>query len=421
MAATATQQEPPAGDAAPYDVERVRADFPILSRKVRGHDLAYLDNAATTQKPRTVIDAISRFYEQDNANVHRGVHYLSQRATDLYEEARHKVNRFMGATVGCETIFTRGATEAINLVANSYGRGLVGPGDEVLVSFMEHHSNIVPWQMLCEATGATLRVIPMSHDGELLLDEYDRLLNGNTKIVAVTHVSNALGTVNPVSEICRKAHDQGARVLVDGAQSAPHIPIDMQALGADFFVCSGHKMYGPTGVGVLYGRAECLDRMPPWQGGGDMILSVSFEKTVYARIPNKFEAGTPPIAEVIGLGAAVDYLNALGMENVAAHEHDLLECALAALADVPGVTVIGNARHRAGVVSFVMDCAHPHDIGQLLDAEGVAVRAGHHCAQPVMRHYGLPATARASFGLYNTRAEVDALVRGLHRVREMFA
>lgn len=421
MAEAATERGSASENPAPYDVERVRADFPILSRKVRGHDLAYLDNAATTQKPRTVIDAISRFYEQDNANVHRGVHYLSQRATDLYEEARHKVNRFMGATVGCETIFTRGATEAINLVANSFGRGLVGPGDEVLVSFMEHHSNIVPWQMLCEATGATLRVIPMSHDGELLLDEYDRLLNGNTKIVAVTHVSNALGTVNPVSEMCRKAHEQGARVLVDGAQSAPHIPIDMQALGADFFVCSGHKMYGPTGVGVLYGRAEVLDRMPPWQGGGDMILSVSFEKTVYARIPNKFEAGTPPIAEVIGLGAAVDYLNAIGMENVAAHERGLLGHALAALRDVPGVTVIGNARHRAGVVSFVMDCAHPHDIGQLLDAEGVAVRAGHHCAQPVMRHYGVPATARASFGLYNTRAEVDALVRGLHRVREMFA
>ena len=421
MAVTVTDPHSPA-PASPFDdMGRVRAEFPILSRQVRGKPLAYFDNAATTQKPESVIDAISRFYREDNANVHRGVHYLSQRATDLYEEARHKINVFLGALVGCETIFTRGATEAINLVANSFGRATLRPGDEILVSHMEHHSNIVPWQMLREATGAVLRVIPINDDGELMMDEYDRLLNERTKIVAVTHVSNALGTVNPVPEICRKAREQGARVLVDGAQSAPHMPIDMQALGADFFVCAGHKMYGPTGVGVLYGRAEALDRMPPWQGGGDMILSVSFDKTVYAHIPQKFEAGTPPVAEVIGLGAAVDYLCGLGVENVAAHEAALLAYATRAMKEVPGLKIIGNARRKAGVISFVMDCAHPHDIGQILDDNGVAVRAGHHCAQPVMHRYGVPATARASFGLYNTTEEIDALVRGLHKVREVFA
>ena len=420
MAVTVTDPHSPA-PASPFDdMGRVRAEFPILSRQVRGKPLAYFDNAATTQKPESVIDAMSRFYREDNANVHRGVHYLSQRATDLYEEARHKINVFLGALVGCETIFTRGATEAINLVANSFGRAMVGPGDEILVSHMEHHSNIVPWQMLREATGAVLRVIPINDDGELMMDEYDRLLNEKTKIVAVTHVSNALGTVNPVPEICRKAREQGARVLVDGAQSAPHMPIDMQALGADFFVCAGHKMYGPTGVGVLYGRAEALDRMPPWQGGGDMILSVSFDKTVYARIPGKFEAGTPPIAEVIGLGAAVDFLTGLGMENVAAHEAVLLGRAARALRDVPGIRIIGNAREKAGVISFTMDCAHPHDIGQILDGEGVAVRAGHHCAQPVMQRFGVPATARASFGLYNTPEEVDRLAAALLKVRELF-
>ncbi len=420
MAVSMNTKEPNGAPDA-FPVERVRGDFPILTRRVRGNPLVYFDNAATTQKPESVIEAMSRFYREDNANVHRGVHYLSQRATDLYEAARHRVNAFLGANVGCETIFTRGATEAINLVAQSYGRAVVGPGDEVIVSHMEHHSNIVPWQMLCAEKGATLRVIPINDDGDLDMGEYARLLNGRTRIVSVVHVSNALGTVNPVPEICRLAHEAGARVLVDGAQSAPHIPIDMQALGADFFVVAGHKMYGPTGVGVLYGRAECLERMPPWQGGGDMILSVSFDKTVYAHIPQKFEAGTPPVAEVIGLGAAVDYLCGLGVENVAAHEAALLAYATRAMKEVPGLKIIGNARRKAGVISFVMDCAHPHDIGQILDDNGVAVRAGHHCAQPVMHRYGVPATARASFGLYNTTEEIDALVRGLHKVREVFA
>ena len=419
MAVTATKHDtaPP----APYDAERLRRDFPILSHPVRnGKKLVYLDNAATSQKPQCVIDAISRYYSRDNANVHRGVHHLSQRATDLYEEARQKINRFLGTVVGCETIFTRGATEAINLVAHGFGRGFVNAGDEVLISHMEHHSNIVPWQMLCEARGATLRVIPINDDGELIMEEFERLLNGRTKMVAVTHVSNALGTVNPVSEICRKAREAGAKVLIDGAQSAPHMPIDMKAIGADFFVAAGHKMYGPTGVGVLYGRAELLDRMPPWQGGGDMILSVTFEKTTYAHIPARFEAGTPPIAEVIGLGEAADYLTRLGMETVARHERDLMVYCTEQLRQVPGVTIIGNAKEKAGSVSFTMDCAHPHDIGQILDDEGVAIRAGHHCAQPVMQRYGLAATARASFGLYNTRAEIDALIAGLHKVREIF-
>ena len=417
MAATAPQQTP-----APYDVERIRHDFPILSRTVRnGRKLVYLDNAATSQKPQCVIDAISHYYSNDNANVHRGVHYLSQCATDLYEDARHKINHFLGTVVGCETIFTRGATEAINLVAHGFGRGFVNAGDEVLISHMEHHSNIVPWQMLCEARGATLRVIPINDDGELIMEEFDRLLNGRTKMVAVTHVSNALGTVNPVAEICRKAREAGAKVLIDGAQSAPHMPIDMKAIGADFFVAAGHKMCGPTGVGVLYGRAELLDRMPPWQGGGDMILSVTFEKTVYAHIPARFEAGTPPIAEVIGLGEAADYLTKLGMDKVAQHEHDLMVYGTEQLKQVPGVTIIGNAKEKAGAISFTLDCAHPHDIGQILDDEGIAIRAGHHCAQPVMQRYGIAATARASFGLYNTRAEIDALVAGLYRVREMFA
>ena len=417
-----TAQKHSTAPATPYDVECVRRDFPILSRTVRnGKKLVYLDNAATSQKPQCVIDAISRYYSEDNANIHRGVHYLSQCATDLYEDARHKINGFLGTVVGCETIFTRGATEAINLVAHGFGKGFVNAGDEVLISHMEHHSNIVPWQMLCEARNATLRVIPINDDGELMMDEFDRLLNGRTKMVAVTHVSNALGTVNPVAEICRKAREAGARVLIDGAQSAPHMPIDMKAIGADFFVAAGHKMCGPTGVGVLYGRAELLDRMPPWQGGGDMILSVTFEKTTYAHIPARFEAGTPPIAEVIGLGAAADYLTKLGMDKVAAHEHSLMVYCTEQLKQVPGVTIIGNAKEKAGAISFTMDCAHPHDIGQILDDEGIAIRAGHHCAQPVMQRYGVAATARASFGLYNTRAEIDALVAGLYKVREMFA
>ena len=423
MAVTAPKHgTPPTAPTAPHDVDRVRRDFPILSRTVRnGKPLVYLDNAATSQKPQCVIDAISRYYCESNANVHRGVHYLSQCATDLYEEARQKINHFLGTVVGCETIFTRGATEAINLVAHGFGKGFVNAGDEVLISHMEHHSNIVPWQMLCEARGATLRVIPINDDGELIMGEFDRLLNGRTKMVAVTHVSNALGTVNPVAEICRKAREAGAKVLIDGAQSAPHTPIDMKTIGADFFVAAWHKMYGPTGVGVLYGRAELLDRMPPWQGGGDMILSVTFEKTVYAHIPARFEAGTPPIAEVIGLGAAADYLTKLGMDKVARHEHDLMVYGTEQLKRVPGVTIIGNAKEKAGAISFTMDCAHPHDIGQILDDEGIAIRAGHHCAQPVMQRYGLAATARASFGLYNTRAEIDALVAGLFKVREMFA
>ena len=418
-APSALSASSPAGSRQ-LDMDRVRKDFPVLAEAVHGKRLAYLDNAATSQKPRQVLDAIRRFYEHDNSNVHRGVHLLSERATRDYEAARDKAQAFIHAAHREEIIFTRGTTEAINLVANSFARPRLKKGDEVLVTAMEHHSNIVPWQLACEATGAALKVVPITDDGELRMDEFARLLSPRTRLVAVGHVSNALGTVNPVEDIVKQAHAQGVPVLVDGAQAVPHMKVDVQALGCDFYAFSGHKMYGPTGIGVLYGRKELLESMPPWQGGGDMIRSVSFERTTYNDLPYKFEAGTPDIAGAIGLGAAIDYLGTLGMDAVAAHEHDLLEYATRQIQAVPGVRVIGTARRKAGVLSFVVDGVHPHDIGSLVDRDGVAIRTGHHCAQPVMDRFGLPATCRASFGLYNTREDVDALVDSLKRVVEMF-
>ncbi len=403
-----------------FDVEKIRNDFPILKRKVHGHPLVYLDNAATTQKPRAVIEAIRRLYEDYYSNIHRGVHLLSQQSTAAYEETRAKVQRFINARESREIIFVRGTTEAINLVMHSFGRGHIQTGDEVLISAMEHHSNIVPWQILCEDTGAKLRVAPMNDRGELLLDEFEKLLNPKTKFVSITHVSNALGTVNPVKEIVAMAHRSGVPVLVDGAQAAPHLKVDVQDLDCDFYAFSGHKIYGPSGVGVLYGKAALLEAMHPYQGGGDMISSVTFEKTIYNVLPYKFEAGTPSIADGIALGNAFDYINAVGFEKIAEHEHELLEYATSAVSEISGVRLIGTADHKAGVLSFIMEGIHPHDIGTILDQEGVAIRTGHHCAQPVMERFGIPATARASFGLYNTKEEVDALVRGLHKVKEVF-
>jgi cysteine desulfurase/selenocysteine lyase len=420
-AASATAKVLPVTEATnEYDVHRIRREFPILETLVHGKPLVYLDNAATTQKPRAVIDAIHRYYTAENANIHRGVHYLSERATAKYDETRRKAAAFFNATVDCEIIFTRGTTESINLVAQSYARTMLKPGDEILITAMEHHSNIVPWKIVCQQTGAVLRVAPMDDDGNLLLDEFEKLLNERTKIVAVVHISNALGTVNPVRAIADLAHAAGAVVLVDGAQSAPHLPVDVQALGCDFFACSGHKIYGPTGIGMLYGRAKLLDAMPPYQSGGDMILSVTFEKTTYARLPNKFEAGTPHIEGVIGLGSAIDYLNRLGLRAIGAHEQALLAYATAAIEAVPGVRIMGRAREKDAVLAFTMGDIHPHDIGQILDDAGVAIRAGHHCAQPVMQRFGVPATARASFGLYNTREDIDALVSALHEVNRIF-
>jgi cysteine desulfurase / selenocysteine lyase len=402
-----------------YDVEKVRQDFPILHQNVHGKPLVYLDNAATTQKPLPVIEALDNYYRRDNSNIHRGVHTLSERATDAYEKTRSAVQKFINAAHAKEIIFVRGATEAINLVAQTYGRKHVGAGDEVLVTAMEHHSNIVPWQMLCEEKRARLRVAPIDESGELLLDELEKLLTGNTKIVAIGHLSNALGTINPVRQIVRMAHARNIPVLVDGAQAAPRMRVDVQDLDCDFYAVSGHKMYAPTGIGFLYGKAELLEAMPPWQGGGDMIASVTFDKTVYNRLPYKFEAGTPNIADTIGLGAAVEYLNVLGLDQIEEHEADLLAYASREVARIPGVTIVGTATSKAGVLSFVMEDIHPHDIGTVLDSEGIAVRTGHHCAQPVMQRYNIPATVRASFGLYNTREEVDALVRGIHKVREV--
>jgi cysteine desulfurase/selenocysteine lyase len=398
---------------------RVRKDFPALAQKVHGKPLVYLDNAATTQKPRAVIEAITRFYEEDCANVHRGVHQLSERATEGFEEARRKVQRFLGAGDHREIVFVRGATEGINLVAHSFVRPRLRAGDEILITAMEHHSNIVPWQIVAEEKQAHLRVAPMNGNGELILEEFERLLGPRTRLVSVAHVSNALGTVNPVAELVAMAHARGIPVLVDGAQAAPHEPLDVSALGCDFYVFSGHKTYGPTGIGVLYGKAQHLESMPPYQGGGDMIRSVTFEKTLYNDIPYKFEAGTPHIAGAIGLGAALDYLESLGRDAVAAHEAELLDYATALVSRLPGVRIIGTARRKAAVLSFALDGIHPHDAATVLDHEGVAVRAGHHCAQPVMDYFGLPATLRASFGLYNTSEEVDLLVRGLERVREI--
>ena len=406
---------------ARFDVARVRAEFPILATRVHGKPLVYLDNAATTQKPRVVLDAVLGYYTTENANIHRGVHYLSQQATEAYEGAREKVARFLNAASAREIIFVRGATEGINLVAQSYARSVVRPGDEILVTGMEHHSNIVPWQLLAEQTGVVLRVAPVTDAGELDVAAFERLLGERTRLVSVVHLSNALGTVNPIRRITAAAHRRGIPVLVDGAQSAPHLAVDVRALDCDFFVFSGHKLFGPTGIGVLYGREALLDWMPPWQGGGDMISSVTFERSTWAGLPAKFEAGTPHIAGAVGLGAAVDWLSAIGLDAVAAHEDELLRYAAAEVGRIPGVTLIGTAPERASILSFALDGVHAHDIGQVLDLEGVAIRAGHHCAQPVMQRFGVPATARASFALYNTRAEVDALVAGLFKVKQVFA
>jgi cysteine desulfurase/selenocysteine lyase len=408
------------GREAPYDVNRVREDFPILRRKVRGKPLVYLDNAATTQKPKAVIDAILQYYEQENANIHRAVHMLSELATHRYEEARAKVQRFLNAAETREIVFTRNATEGINLVAQTYGRQNLKPGDEVLVTAMEHHSNIVPWQLICEQTGARLRVAPITDAGELIVEEFERLLSARTRIVAISHLSNALGTVNPVDQLIRMAHARGAAVLVDGAQAAYHMPVDVQALDCDFYVVTGHKLYGPTGIGALYGKARLLEAMPPYQGGGDMISSVTFEKTTYNVVPHKFEAGTPHIEGVIGLGAAIDYLTGLGMERVARHEAGVLAYGTEVLSQVPGLRLIGTAPQKASILSFVVDGVHPHDVGTVVDQEGVAIRTGHHCAQPVMERFGIPATARASLALYNTREEIDVLAVALARVREVF-
>lgn len=420
---TAVRDNLAPGDAspAPLDVARIREDFPILAMQVRGKPLVYLDNAATSQKPRSVIDALERYYERENGNIHRGVHYLSEKATELYDLTREAARHFFNARHAHEIIFTRGATEGINLVAASFGQAFVKAGDEIVISAMEHHSNIVPWQLLCERMGAVLKVIPVSDAGELDLEAYRALLTERTRLVAIVHISNALGTINPVAEIARLAHEAGAAVLVDGAQSAPHARVDVQAIDCDFFTCSGHKMLGPTGASILYGKEAWLERMPPWMGGGDMIEHVSLERSTWARLPSKFEAGTPSIGDVVAYRHAFEYLEQVGMERVAAHERALLAYATERVQDVPGVRLVGTARHKAGVLSFVMDCAHPHDIGTILDGEGIAVRAGHHCAQPLMRRYGLSSTARASFALYNTRDEVDALVSALHRVREVFA
>jgi len=418
---TATTSPTPRLPAAALDVSSIRADFPILASMVNGKPLVYLDNAATTQKPRVVIEAVRRFLAEENANVHRGVHYLSERASIAFDAVRGQARAFLNAPAEHEVIFVRGTTEAINLVAQSYGRSVLRPGDEILLTTMEHHSNIVPWQLIAGQTGAVVRAVPITDAGDVDLEAYRGMLGPKTKIVGVVHISNALGTINPVAEMTRLAHDAGAIVLVDGAQAAPHLPIDVQALGCDFYACSGHKIFGPTGVGLLWGRTELLERMPPWQGGGDMIHTVSFAGTTFAPLPAKFEAGTPAIAEVIGLGAALGYLRQLDFASVQAYEHELLAHATEQVRAVPGIRLVGTARNKAGVLSFTLEGVHAHDLGTILDSEGVAVRAGHHCAQPVMERFGLQATARASFAFYNTFDEVDALVRGLHRAREVFA
>jgi cysteine desulfurase/selenocysteine lyase len=407
--------------ADPIDVMRVRADFPILETSVHGKPLVYLDNAATSQKPRAVIDSIMRYYQGTNANVHRGVHYLSETATEDYEGARKTAQHFINAAHAHEMIFVRGTTEGINLVAQTFGRTRIGSGDEIVITAMEHHSNIVPWQMLCEERGAKLRVAPINDAGELLLDDFAKLLGPKTKLAAVTHVSNALGTINPLRRMIELAHAHNVPVLVDGAQAVPHIRVDVQALDCDFYTFSGHKVYGPTGIGILYGKTALLESMPPYQGGGDMISSVTFERTTYNKLPYKFEAGTPDIAGVIGLGAALTYVEGMGIENIGAHEHILLEYATAKLSAIPGVRIIGTAKEKAAVVSFVIEGVHPHDIGTILDQQGIAIRTGHHCSQPIMERFGIPATARASFAVYNTREEIDALVGGIQKVMEVFA
>ena len=408
--------------AAPaLDVSQIRADFPILARTTRsGHPLVYLDNAATTQKPRQVIEAVARFYRDENANIHRGLYELSERATAAFEAARGRVARFLGAASPAEIVFTRGTTEAINLVAQSWARNALRPGDEVLVTAMEHHSNLVPWQLVCGQTGARLRAVPITDRGELDLEALDRLLGERTRLLAVGHVSNALGTVNPVRELAARAHARGALVLVDGAQSVPHLPVDVAELGCDFFACSGHKLYGPTGIGVLYGRAAVLADMPPWQGGGDMIDQVTLEHSTWAVPPARFEAGTPPIAEVMGLAAALDYIEGIGLDRIGAWESELLHLATERIGGLRGVRLVGTAAEKAAVLSFLLDGVHPHDVGTILDDQGIAVRAGHHCAQPVMARLGIPATVRASFAFYNTAEEVEALARGVERAAELF-
>ena len=409
-----------AGLIPSYDVERIRQDFPILSEQVYDKPLVYFDSAASAQKPRPVIDAISNVYETQYANVHRGVHYMSQKATDAMEGSRESVRAFINAADVREIIFVRGATEGINLVAHCWGRQNLSAGDEIIVSVMEHHSNIVPWQMIAEQTGAVLKVIPISDDGALDMDAYADLMSDKTKIVAITHISNALGTITPIAEIIRIAHERGVPVLVDGCQAAPHVALDMQVLDADFYVFSGHKIYGPSGIGVLYGKAALLETMPPYQGGGEMIDVVTFEKTTYADLPFKFEAGTPHISGAIGMGAAIEYINGIGLENIAAHENDLLAYGTEKLSEINSLNLVGTAPEKAAILSFVLETVHPHDVGTILDREGIAVRTGHHCAQPVMDRFDIAATIRASIGMYNTREEIDVLVAGLGRVQEIF-
>jgi cysteine desulfurase/selenocysteine lyase len=417
MAAIAPKiQEAPVG----FDVERIRKDFPILDRTINGKPLIYLDSAASSQRPWPVLKAVEEYETTSHANVHRGVHALSQAATEAYEGARERVRRYLNARSTREIIYVRGTTEGVNLVAQSYARPRFKPGDEILITALEHHANIVPWQMVCEQTGCTLKVAPIDRRGELVFDEFQKLLSPRTRLVGVAHVSNALGTILPVKRIIDAAHAHGAVVLVDGAQAIPHSAVDVRALGADFYTFSSHKIYGPTGIGVLYGREELLAAMPPWQGGGDMILTVSFEKTTYNDLPYKFEAGTPHISGAVGLAAAMDYIESIGIEAIAAHEQKLLKLATAELQQIPGIEIIGTATHKASVLSFTLEGVHPHDLGTILDTEGVAVRTGHHCAQPVMTFFNIPATARASFGVYNTERDVAALVAGLERVREVF-
>ena len=407
-------------ETVPFDVESIRKDFPILRQQMRGHPLVYLDNAATTQKPQLVLDTLARYYAAGNANIHRGVYELSEDATAAYDGARSKVKQLLNAASSREIVFTRNSTESINLVAQTFGRQHLKAGDEVLITHMEHHSNIVPWQLLCEQCDAELRVAPIDETGTLQLDEFERLLGPRTRLVSVVHLSNSLGTINPVQTIVEMAHRHGIPVLIDGSQAVYHMPVDVQALGCDFYVFTGHKLYGPTGIGVLYGREDLLEKMPPYQGGGDMIQSVTFAKTTYAELPNKFEAGTPHIAGAVGLGAAVDYLHKIGFDGIGSHEADLLAYGTEALADVDGLRLIGTAAKKASILSFVMEGAHPHDIGTIVDRDGVAIRTGHHCTQPVMDRFDIPATARASIAMYNTRDELDALARALKRVREMF-
>lgn len=416
-----TALKPQAATQTDFDVYKIRSEFPILAREVHRKPLVYLDNAATTQKPQRVIDAMIRYYTAENSNIHRGVHTLSEQATESYEQSRATVQRFLNAADPREIIFVRGATEGINLVAQTWGRANVSHGDEIVISAMEHHSNIVPWQILCEQQGANLRIAPVNDAGELIFDEFEKLLGPKTKLVAIAHVSNALGTVNPVRKIVEAARGVNARVLLDGAQAVPHMAVDVRAIDCDFYVFSGHKVYAPTGIGVLYGKEELLEAMPPYQGGGDMISSVTFEKTLYNRLPHKFEAGTPHVSGTIALGAALDYVNSMGLDRIARHEKQVLAYGTRRLLEIPGLRLIGTAREKEGILSFVLEGIHPHDVGTILDQEGIAIRTGHHCAQPLMERFGVPATARASLALYNTMEEMDALANGLQKVREVFA